>query len=85
MYSIETQSAINFVLYQQSDKSVLKNKHGEYWMEVKNGVVFGVTQYEGYKDQHYVCFHTSTICLYHQGNQLQDCRQISICSFLQMQ
>ncbi|XP_047677677.1 autophagy-related protein 2 homolog B isoform X1 [Tachysurus fulvidraco] len=51
----------------QSDKGVLKNKHGEFWMEVKNGVVFGVTQYEGYKDQHYVCFHTSAISLYHQG------------------
>ncbi|XP_062863124.1 autophagy-related protein 2 homolog B isoform X2 [Trichomycterus rosablanca] len=52
----------------QTDNSLLKNKHGEFWMEVKNGVVFGVTQYEGYKDQHYVCFHTSTICLYHQGS-----------------
>ncbi|KAF7704373.1 hypothetical protein HF521_021445 [Silurus meridionalis] len=51
----------------QSDKSVLENKHGEFWMELKNGVVFSVTQYEGYKDQHYVCFHTSAICLYHQG------------------
>uniref|UniRef100_A0AAR2KGX6 Autophagy related 2B n=1 Tax=Pygocentrus nattereri TaxID=42514 RepID=A0AAR2KGX6_PYGNA len=45
--------------------SVLNNKHGEFWMELKNGVVFNVTQYEGYKDQHYVCFHTSSICLYH--------------------
>uniref|UniRef100_A0AAR2LQS0 Autophagy-related protein 2/VPS13 C-terminal domain-containing protein n=1 Tax=Pygocentrus nattereri TaxID=42514 RepID=A0AAR2LQS0_PYGNA len=46
---------------------VLNNKHGEFWMELKNGVVFNVTQYEGYKDQHYVCFHTSSICLYHHG------------------
>uniref|UniRef100_W5K1T0 Autophagy related 2B n=1 Tax=Astyanax mexicanus TaxID=7994 RepID=W5K1T0_ASTMX len=49
------------------DKSVLMNKHGEFWMEMKNGVVFSVMQYEGYKDQHYICFHTSSICLYHHG------------------
>uniref|UniRef100_A0A673XHZ8 Autophagy related 2B n=1 Tax=Salmo trutta TaxID=8032 RepID=A0A673XHZ8_SALTR len=39
----------------------------EFWLEVKNGVLFSVTQYEGYKDRHYICFHTSNICLYHQG------------------
>uniref|UniRef100_A0A3Q3L1L7 Autophagy related 2B n=1 Tax=Mastacembelus armatus TaxID=205130 RepID=A0A3Q3L1L7_9TELE len=49
------------------DKTVLKNKHGEFWLEVKNSVLFSVTQYEGYKDQHYICFHTSSICMYHQG------------------
>lgn len=38
-------------------------------MEVKNGTLFGVTQHEGYKDQHYVCFHTSQACLYHHGKQ----------------
>ncbi len=37
------------------------------WLEVKNAVLFGVTQYEGYKDQHFICFHTSNICMYHQG------------------
>uniref|UniRef100_A0AAQ5YJY0 Autophagy related 2B n=1 Tax=Amphiprion ocellaris TaxID=80972 RepID=A0AAQ5YJY0_AMPOC len=42
-------------------KCILKNKHGEFWMEVKNAVLFSVTQYEGYKDQHYICFHTSSI------------------------
>lgn len=52
----------------QKDKTVLKNKHGEFWLEVKNGVLFSVTQHEGYKDQHYICFHTSSICMYHQGN-----------------
>uniref|UniRef100_A0AAQ5ZTX0 Autophagy related 2B n=1 Tax=Amphiprion ocellaris TaxID=80972 RepID=A0AAQ5ZTX0_AMPOC len=52
---------------QKEDKSILKNKHGEFWMEVKNAVLFSVTQYEGYKDQHYICFHTSSICMYHQG------------------
>ncbi|XP_037397810.1 autophagy-related protein 2 homolog B isoform X3 [Pygocentrus nattereri] len=51
----------------RENDSVLNNKHGEFWMELKNGVVFNVTQYEGYKDQHYVCFHTSSICLYHHG------------------
>uniref|UniRef100_A0A7N8X5K0 Autophagy related 2B n=1 Tax=Mastacembelus armatus TaxID=205130 RepID=A0A7N8X5K0_9TELE len=53
-----------FYLFQKEDKTVLKNKHGEFWLEVKNSVLFSVTQYEGYKDQHYICFHTSSIlCL----------------------
>ncbi|XP_045572132.1 autophagy-related protein 2 homolog B isoform X4 [Salmo salar] len=51
----------------QQDGTVLNNQHGEFWLEVKNGVLFSVTQYEGYKDQHYICFHNSNICLYHQG------------------
>eukprot|EP00064_Thunnus_orientalis_P010090 superscaffoldBa00001335_g10116 len=51
----------------KEDKTVLKNKHGEFWLEIKNAVLFSVTQYEGYKDQHYICFHTSNICVYHQG------------------
>ncbi|XP_047201762.1 autophagy-related protein 2 homolog B-like [Girardinichthys multiradiatus] len=51
----------------KEDKSILKNKHGEFWIEVKNAVLFSVTQYEGFKDQHYICFHTSSICMYHQG------------------
>lgn len=55
--------------FQQDDNSVLQKKHGEFWMEVKNGTLFGVTQHEGYKDQHYVCFHTSQACLYHHGKQ----------------
>lgn len=55
----------------QKDKTVLKNKHGEFWLEVKNGVLFSVMQHEGYKDQHYLCFHTSSICMYHQGNLTQ--------------
>ncbi|KAM9354502.1 autophagy-related protein 2 homolog B [Pholidichthys leucotaenia] len=51
----------------KEDKTVQKNKHGEFWLEVKNAVLFSVTQYEGFKDQHYVCFHTSSFCMYHQG------------------
>ncbi|XP_076833949.1 LOW QUALITY PROTEIN: autophagy-related protein 2 homolog B [Brachyhypopomus gauderio] len=51
----------------QEEEGALTSKHGEFWLEVKNGVLFSVTQYEGYTDQHYVCFHTSSICLYHQG------------------
>ncbi|KAM3870794.1 autophagy-related protein 2 homolog B [Diretmus argenteus] len=51
----------------KEDKTVLKNKHGEFWLEVKNAVLFSVAQYEGYKDQHYICFHTSNVCMYHQG------------------
>uniref|UniRef100_A0A8C1SW73 Autophagy related 2B n=1 Tax=Cyprinus carpio TaxID=7962 RepID=A0A8C1SW73_CYPCA len=55
--------------FQQDDNSASPKKHGEFWMEVKNGTLFGVTQHEGYKDQHYVCFHTSQACLYHHGKQ----------------
>uniref|UniRef100_A0A673B9W2 Autophagy related 2B n=1 Tax=Sphaeramia orbicularis TaxID=375764 RepID=A0A673B9W2_9TELE len=55
------------VFFQKEDKTILKNKHGEFWLEVKNAVLFSVTQYEGYKDQHYICFHTSSVCMYHQG------------------
>uniref|UniRef100_A0A3Q1H0K3 Uncharacterized protein n=1 Tax=Anabas testudineus TaxID=64144 RepID=A0A3Q1H0K3_ANATE len=51
----------------KEDKMILKNKHGEFWLEVKNSVLFSVTQHEGYKDQHYICFHTGSICMYHQG------------------
>ncbi|XP_059908269.1 autophagy-related protein 2 homolog B [Gadus macrocephalus] len=51
----------------REDKTLLKNKHGEFWLEVKNATLFTVAQYEGYKDQHYICFHTSNICMYHQG------------------
>lgn len=51
----------------KKDKTVLKNKHGEFWLEIKNAVLFSVTQYEGFKDHHYICFHTSNICMYHQG------------------
>uniref|UniRef100_A0A8C2ENF5 Autophagy related 2B n=1 Tax=Cyprinus carpio TaxID=7962 RepID=A0A8C2ENF5_CYPCA len=56
-------------LNEHDDNTVLPKKHGEFWMEVKNGTLFGVTQHEGYKDQHYVCFHTSQACLYHHGKQ----------------
>ncbi len=48
-------------------------------MEVKNGTLFGVAQHEGYKDQHYVCFHTSQACLYHHGKQNSFC--CFACSF----
>lgn len=51
----------------KKDKIVLKNKHGEFWLEIKNAVLFSVAQYQGFKDDHYICFHTSSVCLYHQG------------------
>ncbi|XP_061751316.1 autophagy-related protein 2 homolog B-like isoform X1 [Nerophis ophidion] len=51
----------------KEDKTQLKNKHGEFWLEVKNAVLFSVTQHEGFKDQHYVCFHTTNSSMYHQG------------------
>lgn len=37
---------------------------------MKNAVLFSVSQYEGFKDQHYICFHTSSICMYQQGATL---------------
>ncbi|XP_016101620.1 autophagy-related protein 2 homolog B-like [Sinocyclocheilus grahami] len=62
----------------QDDNSVLPKKHGEFWMEVKNGTLFGVTQHEGYKDQHYVCFHTSQACIYHKGTVDGDAPQWNV-------
>lgn len=55
---------------------MLKNKHGEFWLEVKNAALFNVVQYEGHKDQHYICFHTSSICMYHQGENDCDCSHV---------
>ncbi|XP_077587556.1 autophagy-related protein 2 homolog B isoform X1 [Stigmatopora nigra] len=51
----------------KEDKTLLKNKHGEFWLEVKNAVLFTVMQHQGFKDQHYVCFHTTSSSMYHQG------------------
>lgn len=51
----------------KKEKTLLKNKHGEFWLEIKNSVLFSVAQYQGFKDHHYICFHTSNICMYHQG------------------
>ena len=67
LYSCEVLVFFSLFFSQKEDKTVLKNKHGEFWLEVKNAVLFSVTQYEGYKDQHYICFHTTSICMYHQG------------------
>uniref|UniRef100_A0A8C1DWR7 Autophagy related 2B n=1 Tax=Cyprinus carpio carpio TaxID=630221 RepID=A0A8C1DWR7_CYPCA len=62
----------------KDDNSASPKKHGEFWMEVKNGTLFGVTQHEGYKDQHYVCFHTSQACLYHHGTVDGDAPEWSV-------
>lgn len=62
----------------QDDSSGLEKKHGEFWLEVKNGTLFCVTQHEGYKDQHYVCFHTSQACLYHHGSVDGDASEWSV-------
>lgn len=69
MWTVE----LSLLFLQKEDKTTLKNKHGEFWLEVKNAVLFSVTQYEGFKDQHYICFHTSSICMYHQGKLLPVC------------
>lgn len=36
-------------------------------MEFNNGSLFSVTKYEGFEDRHYVCLHSSSLNLYHQG------------------
>ncbi|XP_041131131.1 autophagy-related protein 2 homolog B-like isoform X6 [Polyodon spathula] len=51
----------------REDGTVIESRHGEFWLEIDNGVLFSVTRYEGYEDQHYICLHTSSLCLYHQG------------------
>uniref|UniRef100_A0A6Q2WWB9 Autophagy related 2B n=1 Tax=Esox lucius TaxID=8010 RepID=A0A6Q2WWB9_ESOLU len=62
-----SQSLFSVILTVSHGLMGVKTQHGEFWLEVRNGVLFSVTRYEGYKDQHYICFHTSDIRLYHQG------------------
>ncbi|KAK9409459.1 autophagy-related protein 2 B like [Crotalus adamanteus] len=51
----------------QDDGSVFEDKHGEFWFEFCNGSLFCVTKYEGFEDKHYVCLHSNSLNLYHQG------------------
>ncbi|KAG2457563.1 ATG2B protein, partial [Polypterus senegalus] len=51
----------------QEDGKRIEGKHGEFWLEIDSGVLFSVSQYEGYEDQQYICLHTNRLCLYHQG------------------
>ncbi|XP_005990375.1 autophagy-related protein 2 homolog B [Latimeria chalumnae] len=51
----------------KDDGNVMEGKHGEFWLEISNGVLFCVTKYEGFEDKHYICLHSTSLSLYHQG------------------
>ncbi|XP_068110885.1 autophagy-related protein 2 homolog B isoform X2 [Hyperolius riggenbachi] len=51
----------------QPDGKIMEDKHGEFWLEFHTGSLFTVTKYEGFEDKHYLCLHTSSLSLYHQG------------------
>ncbi|KAF4800995.1 hypothetical protein TURU_038869 [Turdus rufiventris] len=56
-----------FTDVKQDDGSTLEGKYGEFWFEFNSGSLFSVTKYEGFEDRHYVCLHSSSLNLYHQG------------------
>lgn len=56
-----------FTDVKQDDGKTLEGKYGEFWLEFNNGSLFSVTKYEGFEDRHYVCLHSSSLNLYHQG------------------
>ncbi|XP_064515164.1 autophagy-related protein 2 homolog B isoform X3 [Pseudopipra pipra] len=51
----------------KDDGNTLEGKYGEFWLEFNSGSLFSVTKYEGFEDRHYVCLHSSSLNLYHQG------------------
>ncbi|XP_062379584.1 autophagy-related protein 2 homolog B isoform X2 [Sardina pilchardus] len=51
---------------------------GEVWVELQGAVLFGVAQYEGSEEQHYLCFHTTAFSLYHQGLVERDCGPVEV-------
>ncbi|CAJ0931244.1 unnamed protein product, partial [Ranitomeya imitator] len=55
-----------FTDVKQSDGRVVKDKHGELWLEFTSGSLFTVTKYEGLEDKHFLCLHASSLSLYHQ-------------------
>lgn len=59
---------LSFLFFlQQDDGNTLEGKYGEFWFEFNSGSLFSVTKYEGFEDRHYVCVHSSSLNLYHQG------------------
>ncbi|MEE6494448.1 hypothetical protein FKM82_017142 [Ascaphus truei] len=50
-----------------ADDHLMNDKHGEFWLEFNSGSLLIVTKYEGFEDKHYICLHTSSLSLYHQG------------------
>ncbi|XP_038604419.1 autophagy-related protein 2 homolog B isoform X4 [Tachyglossus aculeatus] len=51
----------------QESGEVMENKHGEFWLEFSSGSLFCVTKYEGFEDKHYICLHSNSLSLHHQG------------------
>ncbi|XP_060119197.1 autophagy-related protein 2 homolog B isoform X2 [Heteronotia binoei] len=56
-----------FTDVKQDDGNILEGKHGEFWFEFSSGSLFCVTKYEGFEDKHYICLHSGSLSLYHQG------------------
>uniref|UniRef100_A0A8D0L1Y6 Autophagy related 2B n=1 Tax=Sphenodon punctatus TaxID=8508 RepID=A0A8D0L1Y6_SPHPU len=56
-----------FTDVKQDGGHVAEDKHGEFWFEFNSGSLFCVTKYEGFEDKHYICLHSSSLSLYHQG------------------
>ncbi|XP_037756842.1 autophagy-related protein 2 homolog B isoform X1 [Chelonia mydas] len=56
-----------FTDVKQDGGNILEGKHGEFWFEFNSGSLFCVTKYEGFEDKHYICLHSSSLSLYHQG------------------
>ncbi|XP_070608738.1 autophagy-related protein 2 homolog B [Erythrolamprus reginae] len=56
-----------FTDIKQDDGGVFEDKHGEFWFQFCNGSLFCVTKYEGFEDKHYICLHSNSLNLYHQG------------------
>ncbi|XP_032546073.1 autophagy-related protein 2 homolog B isoform X3 [Chiroxiphia lanceolata] len=56
-----------FTDVKQDDGNTLEGKYGEFWFEFNSGSLFSVTKYEGFEDRHYVCLHSNSLNLYHQG------------------
>uniref|UniRef100_A0A8C6ZBP3 Autophagy related 2B n=1 Tax=Nothoprocta perdicaria TaxID=30464 RepID=A0A8C6ZBP3_NOTPE len=56
-----------FTDIKKDDGNILEGKYGEFWLEFNSGSLFSVTKYEGFEDKHYICLHSSSLNLYHQG------------------
>uniref|UniRef100_A0A4X2K127 Autophagy related 2B n=1 Tax=Vombatus ursinus TaxID=29139 RepID=A0A4X2K127_VOMUR len=56
-----------FTDVKQDNREMLESKHGEFWLEFNNASLFFVTKYEGFEDKHYICLHSNSFSLHHQG------------------
>uniref|UniRef100_A0A8B9BHT9 Autophagy related 2B n=1 Tax=Anser brachyrhynchus TaxID=132585 RepID=A0A8B9BHT9_9AVES len=67
-YTTAASNNLPFLFFlQQDDGNILEGKYGEFWFEFNSGSLFSVTKYEGFEDRHYVCLHSGSLNLYHQG------------------